>query len=48
MVLQGLPREMVDVIYEELGLKEQDVKDYAKILKEWLLKQPHLPHINGS
>jgi hypothetical protein len=48
MVLQVIPREMVDIIYEELGLTEQDVKDLVKMLKEWLHKQPHLPHINGN
>ncbi|PNF22552.1 hypothetical protein B7P43_G13681 [Cryptotermes secundus] len=48
MVLQGLPPEMVDIIYEELGLNEQDVEDYVKMLKEWLHKQPHLPHINDD
>jgi hypothetical protein len=48
MVLLRLPPEVVDIIYEELGLSEQDVKDYVKMLKEWLHKQPHLPQINGS
>jgi hypothetical protein len=48
MVMQRLPREVVDIIYEELGMTEQDVKDFVKILKEWLHKQPHLPHVNGS
>lgn len=48
MVLQHIPREMVDIIYEELGLNEQDVQDYVKMLKQWLHKQPHLPHINDD
>jgi hypothetical protein len=48
MVLQDIPRATLDVIYKELELSEQDVKDYLKMLKEWLHKQPHLPHIDGK
>jgi hypothetical protein len=48
MVLYDLPPATLDIIYKELGLSEQDVKDYLKIIKEWLLKQPHLPRVDGN
>jgi predicted transcriptional regulator len=47
MALQDISPVTVDIIYKELGLTEQDVKDYVKMLKEWLHKQPHLPQVNG-
>jgi hypothetical protein len=48
MLLEDLSRATVDIIYKELELTDQDVKDYVKMLKEWLHKQPHLPHVDGK
>jgi hypothetical protein len=43
-----LNKEIIDKIRTRAGIDEQRLKEAVKALKDWLKKQPHLPHDYGN
>jgi hypothetical protein len=48
MALLTLSKETIDKIRSRAGIDEQRLKEAVKALKDWLKKQPHLPHDYGN
>jgi effector-binding domain-containing protein len=48
MSLLTLSKETIDKIRTRAGIDEQRLKEAVKALKNWLKKQPHLPHDYGK
>jgi hypothetical protein len=41
-------KEIIQRVREEFGLDEQSIKECVKMLKEWLILQPHLRKVGGK
>jgi hypothetical protein len=48
MAVLILSKETTDKIRTRAGIDEQRIKEAVKALRDWLEKQPHLPHDYGN
>ena len=48
MDLLPVSKEALEGILAKIGLNEETLKEAAKLMKEWLKQQPHLPSEFGK
>jgi hypothetical protein len=48
MVLPPPSKEVIERVRAEFGLDEAGMKQAVQVVKDWLKKEPHLPHDCGE
>lgn len=48
MYLEACTPEQLKIIYEEINIDEEAIKEYVRTLTEWIETQPQLPKIRSK